>query len=371
MRESLQDRARWIGCQLRDDALPWWAGTVDLQHGGFLLAPDEKQLATQSRMAWTFAHAHRKSLGDYLGLAEQGLELVQERFRDRRHGGFFWTTDRAGRVRNDRKILYGHVALIYALVEYARAAEDAGALADARDQFELLVDRAHDDVHGGWLEHFSRGWRPAGRRSRGFEVEIPGLRSSNVHMHVIEMLSQLLAETGDERVRSLLVETVDLGTSQFFPDDPNASVQHRTRDWRAVRRAGISHGHSIEFAWMLVGAETELTGEPSRARFEGYLADMLAAERPERIWWEEAELLAALSIGLARWPGARLEEALDRQLEFLIADVIDPGDGVWWERVRWDGEPLVTTKVRTWKDAFHEVRASSFLLDALAVDLQL
>src|SRR5581483_7272245 len=197
MKESLQDRARWIGCQLRDDALPWWARTVDSQHGGFLLAPDEKQLATQSRMVWTFAHAHRKSLGDYLGLAEQGLEFLRERFRDRRHGGFFWKTDRAGRVRNDRKILYGHVALIYALVEYARAAEDGGAMGEARELFELLADRAHDEVHGVWREHFSRRWRPAGRGRPGFEVEIPGLRSANVHMHMMEMLSQLLSETGD------------------------------------------------------------------------------------------------------------------------------------------------------------------------------
>src|SRR5581483_10775572 len=196
MRASVQNRARWIGYQLRDDALPWWAATVDSERGGFLLAPDEKQLATQSRLVWTFSHAHRQSLGAYLGLAEHGLEFLQARFRDRLQGGFFWKTDRAGRVENHRKILYGHVALIYALLEYARAAEDAGALAEARELFELVVDRAHDDGHGGWLEHFSRRWRPAGRRARGFEVEIPGLRSSNVHMHVMEMLSQLLAVTG-------------------------------------------------------------------------------------------------------------------------------------------------------------------------------
>jgi len=150
-----------MGVQLRERVLPWWAATVDARHGGFLLAPDEKQLATQSRMVWTFSHAHRNALGDYLAFAEQGIQFLWDRFHDSRHGGFYWETDRAGRVRNERKILYGHVALIYALVEYVRAGGDRRALNDARALFEFLVGRAHDDTRGGWLEHFTRSWRPA------------------------------------------------------------------------------------------------------------------------------------------------------------------------------------------------------------------
>ncbi len=366
MRQVLRDRGRWIGEQLRDSVLPWWGAAVDTRHGGFRLAPDEKQLATQSRMVWAFSHAHRHSLGDYLGAAEQGLEFLRERFHDRRHGGFFWKTDRAGRVRNDRKILYGHVAVVYALVEYVRAGGDRGALSDALRLFEFLVDRAHDDARGGWLEHFTRRWQPARRRARGYEVEIPGLRSANVLMHTMEMLAQLYVETGGESVAPLLAESVDLGTSRFFPADPLAVVQHRTRDWRPAGPSGVSHGHNIEFAWLLIRAETALGREPSRTRFNEYLTSMLAAHRPERIWWEDAELLAALSVGITRWPGAPLEDALERHLEYLIADVIDPHDGIWWERIGWDGEPVITTKIRTWKDAFHEVRAMVLLGEALS-----
>ena len=365
MTESLEQRARWIGVQLRERVLPWWAGTVDARHGGFLLAPDEKQLATQSRMVWTFSHAHRNGLGEYLALAEQGVQFLWDRFHDARHGGFFWETDRAGRVRNDRKILYGHVALVYALVEYVRAGGDRRALSDARGLFELLVDRAHDDTRGGWREHFTRRWHPARRRGR-YEVEIVGLRSANVLMHTMETLAQLFAETRDENVALFLAETVDLGTTQFFPADPRAAVQHRTGDWRVAGRPGVSRGHNVEFAWLLVRAETALGREPSRTRFENYVTDMIVTQRPERIWWEEAELLAALSVGLTRWPSERLEEALNRHLESLIDDVIDPIDGIWWESVGWDGEPLRTTKIRTWKDAFHEVRAIVLLGAALS-----
>jgi len=368
MTGELRERTGRLVDQLRSEALPWWAETTDAQYGGYLLAPDEKQLATQSRMVWTFAHAHRNGLGDYLGIAGNGLEFVLERFRDAKHGGFFWKTDRAGRVRNDRKILYGHLFVVHALVEYARAAHDQGALAEATSVFELLLDRAHDDAWGGWLEHFGRNWRPARWSKRGFEIEIPLLKSANTHLHALEALAELSAETGGATVGELLVETVDLSTAHFFPDDPNAAVQHRARDWRPAGRPGVSHGHSVEFAWLLVRADRVLGREPSRDRFDAYVAAALEADRRERIWWEEAELLAALATGVAEWPDDRRREPLDRHLGFLLAHVVDPEGGIWLRAVAADGEPLNTATHDTWKDAYHEVRATIVLAGALTDD---
>lgn len=366
MRPVLSEHARRIDDQLRSSALPWWARTCDERHGGFVLEPDEKQLATQSRMIWAFAHAHRNGLGDYLGVAERGLEFVLTRFRDVRRGGFFWKTDRAGRVRNDRKILYGHLFVVYALVEYARVRGDAGALAEARALFELLVERAHDDEHGGWREHFGRSWRPARRPRRGFEVEIPGLKSANTHLHAMEALTELYAETGDAGVGAMLVEVVDLNTSRFFPDDPAASVQHRGRDWGAAGRPGVAHGHNAEFAWLLVCTERVLGRKPSRSRFDDYVGGTLAAARPERIWWEEAELLAALTTGLVEWPDPQREEVLEAHLGFLLANVVDPENGIWLETVAADGTPVSTVKRAIWKDAYHEIRACTMLVRALS-----
>jgi mannobiose 2-epimerase len=364
----LRERARRLVDQLSSSGLPWWAQTLDDRYGGYLLEPDEKQLATQSRMVWAFAHAHRNGLGDYLDVAEQGLEFVLTRFRDPEHGGFFWKTDRAGRVRNDRKILYGHFFVIHALVEYARATGDRSAIAEATDVFELLVERAHDDAWGGWLEHFGRNWRPARWSKRGFEVEIAGLKSANAHLHALEALTELSAETGSATVEELLAETVDLSTAHFFPDDPNASVQHRARDWRPAGRSGVSHGHNVELAWLLVGAERVLGREPSRARFDAYVTAAFTAERPMRIWWEEAELLAALATGLAEWPDDRRRDALERHLGFLLAHVVGPEHRIWLRVVAADGEPLDTATHDIWKDAYHEVRATIVLAAALAED---
>ncbi len=215
--------------------------------------------------------------------------------------------DRPGRARAQRpQDPLRRLFVVHALVEYARAGGDPAALAEARTLFELLVERAHDDAYGGWVEHFGRGWRPPRWSGRGFEVEIPGLKSANTHLHAMEALTELETETRDPTVEATLGETVDLITGHFFPDDPGAAAQHRSRDWRPDGRAGVSLGHNVEYAWLLLRVERILGREPSRNRFDAYISATLEAQRPARIWWEDAELLAALATGLrvARRPAS-------------------------------------------------------------------
>jgi mannose/cellobiose epimerase-like protein (N-acyl-D-glucosamine 2-epimerase family) len=353
-----------LAAQLCTKALPWWSEKVDSHRGGYLLSPDEKQLATQSRMAWAFSHAHRKGLGDYLGAAEQGVAFLLEHFRDPKHEGFFWKTDLSGRVRSDSKILYGHAFVLYALVEYFRASGDGDALDEARTVFEVLLERAHDDAHGGWLEHFRRSWRPIRRPGRHVEVEVGGLKSANTHLHVMEALSELYVETGDQAVGASLAETVDVSTTHFYPEDPSASSQYRARDWGRAGRPGVSYGHNVEFAWLLLDAVKALGGDPSWSRFDSYLSHALAAPQTERVWWVEAETLAALTIAVSSRPQPRYLEALESLLEFLLTCQIDPVDGIWLHTVAADGSPVNPAKVGTWKDAYHELRASVVLAEA-------
>jgi mannobiose 2-epimerase len=338
---------------------------VDRERGGYLLDPAEKQLATQSRMIWAFSHAHRTGFGDYLDHAERGVVFLFEHFRDARHGGFFWKTDRAGRVVSDRKILCGEFFAVYALVEYYLASGEESALHEARALVDLLARRAHDDEHGGWIEHFRRSWRPLFRHRRGLEVEIPGLKSANIQMHALEALAAFYRQTADERAGALLRETIDVCKTQFFPDDPRACTQHRTRTWQAAGRPGVSVGHNTEFAWLLVDAETLLLRVPSWARFDRYLDDAIEAPWTERVWWEQAEILTALATGLASPSNDRHEQALVELLGFVLAHAIDPADGIWFECVAADGTLLSATKRATWKDAYHEVRATVALSGAV------
>jgi cellobiose epimerase len=315
---------------------------------------------------WAFSHAHRRGFGDYFAAAEQGVVFLLERFRDPRHGGFFWKTDLAGRMRSDRTILYGQAFVIYALVEYFRASADTDALDEARSLFELLLQRAHDETHGGWIEHFRRSWRPIRRQRRGVEVEIPGLKSANAHLHMMEALTELHAVTADQAVEESLAETVDLSKMHFYPENPSESAMHRARDWSPAGRPGLSRGHNLEFAWLLLRGEGALRREPSWSRFDAYLSHALATPETDRVWWVEAELLAALTTAVVNRRALRFEEALERLLAFLLANQIDPVDGIWLESVAADGQPVKPAKTGTWKDAYHDVRASTLLAEAFA-----
>jgi mannobiose 2-epimerase len=199
--------------QLEEKILPYWLGTLDRTNGGYVLADDgrggrqakEKQLVTQARLVWTFSHVHLKGYSkgdaDYLKAAEHGYRFLQEHFLDKEQGGYYWKTDLAGQPVNERKILYGEAFVLYALVEYARASQRSEPLQQALALYELLQRRAYDGVNGGWSEHFTRDWKWINQPDPAAEVEVPGLKSANAHLHLMEALTELLQATGDARVR--------------------------------------------------------------------------------------------------------------------------------------------------------------------------
>jgi mannose/cellobiose epimerase-like protein (N-acyl-D-glucosamine 2-epimerase family) len=179
----------------------------------------------------------------------------------------------------------------------------------------------------------------------------------------MEALAELYVEAGDHAVREALAETVDVNTARFYPEDPGASCLHRARDWRPAGRRGVSYGHNVEFAWLLLGAESALGREPRWSRFHAYLQHALAAPRSDRLWWVQAETLAALTIAVAKRPRAQYLESLERLLDFLLAYQIDPTDGIWLHTVAADGRPVNAAKVESWKDAYHDVRAGALLAE--------
>src|SRR5487761_2258054 len=165
--------AKEFRVQLAAKVLPYWFDTaMDRTNGGYVLADDlngrgvatEKQLVSQARMVWGFSHAHRKGFStlerNYLQAAQSGYRFLLDHFLDREHGGYFWKTDLAGKVIDDRKILYGESFVIYAFVEYYRASHDADALRRAMDLYQALQQHAHDAKNTGWIEHFQRDWTP-------------------------------------------------------------------------------------------------------------------------------------------------------------------------------------------------------------------
>ena len=392
---ALARHAREFRAQLAAKVLPYWYDTgLDAARGGYLLADPgpakEKQLVTQARMIWGFAHAHRKGYStagrDYLKAAAGGYRFLIDHFLDRENGGYYWKTDLEGKVASDRKVLYGESFVVYALVEYHRASGDPEALRHAMDLYRVIQKRAHDDKHSGWYEHFTREWKPVLVHDASIEVEVGGLKSANTHLHFMEALAELYADTKDKQVGKSLAEALRLNQRYFYPKVPGRSNFHRKPDWTEVtdpKSAGLSYGHNVEFAWLMVRAEQVLGHKPSWAHFEAHLDHALAhgydwergglfyrgtgdqpASDTSKVWWAEAELIAALSDALAHKPNPRYASALEKQIEFLLAVQIDPKDGIWADTVAADGKPKSPSKAHSWKANYHDVRGLVKFIEA-------
>jgi cellobiose epimerase len=387
------DYARDFKTQLAQKILPYWYDTaVDRQNGGYLLSDDaakkaapatEKQLVTQSRMIWGFSHAHLKGFSDqkrnYLRAAEQGYHFLLDHFLDREKGGYYWTTDVQGKPIDQRKIVYGESFVIYGLVEYYRASGDKGALQHALDLYHVLQKRAHDPKYGGWIEHLQRDWTPILDPNAEAIVELAGCKSANTHLHLLESLTDLYAATHDPEVQKSLAEAVKINCTWFYPKDPGKSAFHRRLDWTLVtgpRSSGVSYGHNVEFAWLMIRAEEVLGQKPSWEHFDAHLEHALKygydrargglysrgvddqpATDTDKVWWVQAEMLAALTDGLRHKPNAAYRAALDKLLQFIVTYQADPADGIWLDTVAADGKPKVTAKAHNWKANYHDVRA--------------
>lgn len=391
---------------LIEKVLPYWQdSSVDRVYGGYLLSDNaarkvepatEKQLVSQSRMIWAFSHAHLKGLSagqrNYLESARQGYEFLTRFFLDSQYGGYYWKTDREGRVIQPRKILYGQSFVIYALVEYYRASGDRQALQHARDLFVTIQAKLHDPKHDGWFEHAERDFQlvlnPEDRRA---EVEVAGRKSANAHLHWMEALSELYEVTRDRNVRQALREALKLNSRYFYPVKPGLSRFHRMPDWQLVPNdpnPGLSYGHNVEFAWLMIRAEQVLRRTPTWYHFHAIMNHALQygydhvqgglynrgfddqpATDTQKIWWVQSEMLAALADGLAHEYNGAYAMALDKLLAWLVQFQILPADGIWLESLDAGGKTLSSSKAHAWKAAYHDVRGMvKFIETCLPLD---
>jgi mannobiose 2-epimerase len=388
---SLETTARQWREELTSKIMPYWLETLDLEQGGYRLADDgqgrrqatEKQLVSQARMIWTFSLVHRSGFSsnrrNYLNAAAHGYRFLSQSMFDTRNGGYFWKTDLAGKPLNDCKFLYGQAFVVYALVEYYRASGEREALQRAFDLYRAIQRHLHDPEHDGWFEHAESDWRLLNPGDRRNEVEVVGYKSANAHLHWMEALTELYDVTRDPAVKKSLQEALRLNMKYFYPKKAGTSAFHRQPDWKPVTdpaSAGLSYGHNVEFAWLMVRAEQTLGRKPSWKHFQAHLdhalqygydhqlgglynrgVDDQPATDTAKIWWVQAEMLAALTDALSHRPNPAYSTALQQLVHFVRTCQADPRDGIWFDTVSATGQPVRTAKAHGWKANYHDVRA--------------
>jgi len=210
-------------------------------------------------------------------------------------------------------------------------------------------------------------------------VEVGGYKSANTHLHLMEAFAELYQVTRDPAVRRSLTESLDLNQKYFYPKNAGESCFHRQLNWQPVTdpsSAGLSYGHNVEFAWLMIRAESVLARYPSWGHFYAHLDHALKygydhrrgglysrgvndqpANDTDKVWWVQSELLAALSDALKHRENDAYSKALDSLLAFIVKYQADPADGVWYDTVTADGRPKSRAKAHNWKANYHDVRA--------------
>lgn len=406
--------ARIVDESLREHFLPYWYRTCDGARGGYTLDDRHRTVAektlrlmrrkimrplvdkiivSQARLVYVFSLAHRLGYGtaqrNYLQAADQGYRFLMDRMYDHRKGGFFWSVDADGKQRDRRKFLYGQSMAIYALVEYHRASGLAEPLEIARQIFTLANTLLHDDQNLGWFEHAAEDWEPllSSNEEPFRAVDVIGLKSSDGHLHWMEALTELHQATKDSVVRTSLEQVLNLNCKFFFPRDPADGCPFRAMDWKPVtglRFDGVSYGHQVEFAWLMIRAQQALDVGPDWEYFDGLLLNALEfgfdqkrggfydrgtpnqpAQAMEKTWWVQAEGLAALGDAVQHCSRPEYSAALARLLDWIFKyQVCD--DGIWIWSTDAVGRPINRTKAVAKKAGYHEMRAMTKFVHAFA-----
>ena len=392
-KQRFTDWARRMKSDLKDRVFPYWYDTaVDRTNGGYLLAdsttgretPRDKMLVSQARMLWGFSHAHIKGLHDpqrdYLAAAKQGYEFIRNHFHDTANGGYFMATDPAGNPIDRHKTLYAQSFVIYAFLEFHKASADPRPRNDAYELFQLLQRKAHDGRHDGWFEHFEEDWTVITEPYAGnYVIEVPGLKSANAHLHWMEALTELYKAFNEPKVRQALAESIEINQRYFYPKEPGKSAFHRHPDWRSVSAyssLGLSYGHNVEFAWLMIEAQKALGRTPSWEHFYAHIDHALQygydherggvydrgfsdrpATRTDKIWWVQAEMMAALTYAIRNHVRPEYGTALEQLNQFVWSHMVDPRDAIWVDTVAADGSLVRGVKASNWKANYHDVRA--------------
>ena len=382
-----------LATKLRDHLfghiMPFWCGpALDHEQGGWMawlsndLQPDRTQpkgLIVNARILWAFSAVHQaKPDAQYRQMANRAFDYLINRFWDAQHGGAFWRLDDRGQVLDDSKKIYGQAFYIYALMEFHRAFQSAGALQRASQLFELIERHAHDDTCGGYVEVCRRDWSEAGPDARLSDKDMNEKKSMNNHLHVLEAYTNLYRETPHPVVAQRLHELIQIFLERIL--DVRTGHLHHFFDaaWR-VRSDTYTFGHDIEASWLLCEAAEVLADAPLLARVRKValqLADQVLAEGlpadgglcyegqagriidAGRECWPQAEALVGFLNAFQLTGAAKYLVAAERVWDYVERHLIDRVHGEWFWRINEAGKPdAKLPKVSEWKGPYHVSRA--------------
>jgi mannose/cellobiose epimerase-like protein (N-acyl-D-glucosamine 2-epimerase family) len=392
---------------LEGELLPFWLTRAEDKVNGGLIThfdangddtgEDEKSMLGQARSIYSFASAYRNGYGgeETAALARCGVDFMLEKMWDETYGGFYWMTDRAGKVKIDEKILYGHSFAMYSLSEYALATGDLRGLEYAEKVFDLIQKYCVDTHYGGYFEMFHRNWRLKGPGAAGGDR-----KTLDIHMHLMEAFTSLYECSGKEIHRRKLLEIIDLLVDKILHPVYKTGIPQFYADWKVAPQIkfdviwgwdrfsedgvkgqaedNTSYGHNVEFAWLLMRA-LQILDIPIAAfsdiilkQLEHALEDGIDMEYGgvfvegshaggvydrEKEFWQNAEMLIGLTQACLVFDEEKFWPVYKNVHRFVFDKIINHHVGEWWPLLTRQGEPIWTHMSHNWKINYHTIRS--------------
>jgi mannobiose 2-epimerase len=407
-RSALETMRAQAQCDLTSDILPFWTReTLDPKFGGFNTVVDRygkptsdiKYVIMQARMIWTLSAAWEFGIHNerYKSLAANGVKFMTQKMWDPKYGGFYMSVKRDGTPDDTRKEIYAQEFALYGLSEYARVFHDKIALERAKHTWAVIQRRAADPRHGGYREDFDRSWHPISA-SLGV-TGAPSGKTINVHMHLMEALTAFYRANPTPANRKALESVVDVIRAKAMTNR-GYILEPFSRDWTPVPdgsgRMTTFYGHDVEMAWLMRDTYVTLGRDPKTieptlyALIDDALTDgfdwnrgglaftgprvgkafgdpKYASDLKQKDWWEQAELLTALSTAYRYTHKKIYLDALQREWSWVWKYQIDHKAGDWYTDVDFKtGAPLTLDKgAGGWKVCYHDGRALMNLIQQL------
>jgi mannobiose 2-epimerase len=397
----------------RDVLGVWFPRSVDNEYGGFYsnftrdwqrTNSEGKFSVFQGRMVWVASQVvmKRPELREkYRPIVEHGFKYLSEVLWDKDQGGFYWGLNEKNQIApsyTDGKHLYGISFGLYGATAVYQATKNEKALELAQKTFRWIDDHAHDSKNGGYFEWLTRDGKVVvgnadSARAQGVPVAgFPlGYKSMNTHIHLLESFTQLYEVWKNDILRARLNELIEIVRDKVCTE-PGVMNLYFTNEWRPIPDHD-SYGHDVETAFLMIEAETVLSGKAS-ARTErmakllvdhalaygwdntngGFYRDGTtfgAAEDKRKEWWVQFEGLNALLLMHEKY-GRKTDlyvKAFVKQWDFIKNHQVDREFGGVFDTVEQNGEVKDSTKSRIWKECYHETRSLLNTIERLMSDI--
>ena len=370
----------------KNDLLNFWLNnSIDKHYGGFYgevsvsneAQPEaDKALILNSRILWSFANAYRKDKNpDYLKIADRAYDYLIANFEDKKYSGFYWLLDYKGKVKENKKQIYGQAFCLYAFSEYYRATDNEDALKKAVDIFSILESKSYDSEYGGYFEAYSRDWSPAEDVSlSGKDMNVA--KSMNTHLHILEAYTNLYRVWPDPELEEKLKELIDVMINQIIDQDKYYFKLFFDQDWKSKSEI-ISYGHDIEGSWLIYEAAELLEEQALLEITENYALKMAAQVLKNgtakdgsiyyeseagkldknRHWWPQAEAVVGFINAYQLSGNEEFIEAAVRCWDYIKNNLVDRDNGGWYWLINDQGEASSKAKINAWKSPYHSSRA--------------